>query len=257
MQTIIERYKYYADKRFSTIAGTLVYFLLMSITPLILWLTLLFGNVDGEIFLSNELFKSISPILRYLKESAESAASGAGIVLLVTSLYSSTNFFYHLRRSGEIIYDSKRVKGGIRLRLASILLIFATITLFALLATISVFGSWLLNKFLPYLVAEMIFYLFLTAIAFLVALVLNIFICPYKRKIFDYVLGSIFTTGLWLVFLVGFTIYTKFANPERLYGKFAYAIIFLLWCYMMMNCFVIGVIYNSKFNTKKVYKEIF
>lgn len=257
MQTIIERYKYYADKRFSTIAGTLVYFLLMSITPLILWLTLLFGNVNAELFLSNEFFASISPILRYLKSSAESAASGAGIILLITSLYSSTNFFYHLRRSGEIIYNSKRVKGGIKLRLASICLIFATITLFAILGTLSVLGSWLLEKFLPYYIAEIIFYLFLTSVAFLVAFVLNIFICPYKRKFFDYVPGSIFTTALWLVFLVGFTIYTKFASPERLYGKFAYAIIFLLWCYVMTNCFVIGVIYNSSFKTKKIYKEIF
>ncbi len=108
MRKIIEIFKYYSDRRFSTIAGTLVYFLLMSITPFILWLTLILGNVDinFERILSHELFESISPLLRYLKEAAESAAKGAGIILLATTLYSSTNFFYHLRRSGEIIYNS-------------------------------------------------------------------------------------------------------------------------------------------------------
>ena len=120
MQKIIETFKLYSDKRFSTIAGTLVYFLLMSIAPFTLWLTLVFGNVDVERFLSNELFESISPFLRSLKHSAESAASGAGLIFLATSLYSSTNFFYHLRRSGEIIYDSPRVRGGFKLRLSGV-----------------------------------------------------------------------------------------------------------------------------------------
>ena len=102
---IISTFRYYSDKRFSTIAGTLVYFLLMSITPFLFWLTLVFGDVHIEELLNHNFFESVAPFLRYLKDSAESAASGAGIVLLVTSLYSSTNFFYHLRRSGEIIYD--------------------------------------------------------------------------------------------------------------------------------------------------------
>ena len=85
--------KFYSDKKFSTIAGTLVYFLLMSIAPFTLWLTLVFGNIDAERFLSHEIFDSVSPVLRYMKQSAESAVSGAGIIFLLTSLYSSTNFF--------------------------------------------------------------------------------------------------------------------------------------------------------------------
>lgn len=94
MGKLIDVVKHFSDKRFSTIAGTLVYFLLMSIAPFILWLTIVFGSIDFERFLSNELFESVSPVLRYLKDSAENAASGAGIVFLVTTLYSSANFFY-------------------------------------------------------------------------------------------------------------------------------------------------------------------
>ena len=128
MRNAVNLFKYFSDKRFSTIAGTLVYFLLMSIAPFSLWLTLVFGNVsiNVERIMSHELFENVSPFLHYLKSSAEGAASGAGIILLVTTLYSSTNFFYHFRRSGEIIYNSSRVKGGIKLRLVSLLLIFIT-----------------------------------------------------------------------------------------------------------------------------------
>lgn len=256
MRKIKELFKYFSDKRFSTIAGTLVYFLLMSIAPFILWLTLVCGNVDVEKFLSHELFDSVSPFLRYLKSAAESAVSGAGVVFLVTTLYSSTNFFYHLRRSGEIIYNSSRVKGGIKLRLVSLLLIFAAILLLAVLAALSVVGSRLLEKIFPFCIADTVFCIFLTVTAFTVILVLNLFACPFKLKASDVVPGSLLTTALWLVFLIGFTVYMQFATPEKLYGKIASLIIFLLWCYVMMSCFVIGIIYNGMFKTERVYKTL-
>ncbi|MCM1234058.1 MAG: YihY/virulence factor BrkB family protein [Ruminococcus flavefaciens] len=256
MKKAVELYKYFSDKRFSTIAGTLVYFMLMSIAPFCLWLTLVCGNVDVSGLLSNELFESVSPFLRYLKSSAESAASGAGIVLLVTSLYSSTNFFYHLRRSGEIIYDSKRVKSGLKLRLASLALIFAAIILMTVLTAVIVAGSWILERYLNPIISDLIIYSFITTVAFGVALVLNLFCCPYKQKLSEATPGALLTTALWLASLIGFTVYTQFATPERLYGKIAFLIIFLLWCYVLMNSFVIGVIYNGKYSNARVYKTL-
>lgn len=260
MKKFRELIKYFSDKRFSTIAGTLVYFLLMSIAPFVMWLTLILGKVDFNInferYVSQELFKSVAPILRYMKSSAENAASGAGIILILTTLYSSTNFFYHLRRSGEIIYNSKRVKGGIKLRLASLFLIFMVIILFVMFGAIIVVGSWLLNELMPIFIADIIFCVFLTAIAFAVALVLNLFVCPYKRKVDDLIPGSLLTTALWLLSIIGFGIYSQFSNPEQLYGKFAFIIIFLLWCYILMCCLVIGVIYNGSFAYKKEYKTL-
>lgn len=252
MQKIIDTFRYYSDKRFSTIAGTLVYFLLMSIAPFTLWLTLVFGNVNVERFLSHELFVSVSPFLRTLKHSAESAASGAGIILLVTSLYSSTNFFYHLRRSGEIIYDCPRVRGGFKLRIYSLFLIAAAITLVAGIAGVSVVGNRILGDFLPFYVSDTVSALFLSALAFAAALVLNLIACPYKIKPRQAVTGSLLTTALWLVFAVGFGIYMQFATPERLYGKIASVIIFLLWCYIMMSCLVIGMIKNGSLMPKRV-----
>ncbi len=256
MRKVLQLFRYFSDKRFSTIAGTLVYFLLMSIAPFILWLTLVCGNVDIERFISHELFDSVSPFLRYLKSSAESAAGGAGIIFLLTTLYSSTNFFYHLRRSGELIYNSSRVKGGLKLRLASVVLIFAAIFLFAVLGGVLVVGSRILDRLLPFYLSDLVLCTFLTASAFAVILVLNLFACPYKLKLFDAVPGSLLTTALWLVFLIGFSVYTQFANPEKLYGRIASLIIFLVWCYAMMSCFVIGIIYNGMFKTKKEYKTL-
>ena len=252
MNKIISLFRYFLDKRFSTIAGTLVYFLLMSIAPFTLWLTLVCGNVDVEKFLSHEFFNAVSPFLRYMKSSAESAVSGAGIIFLLTTLYSSTNFFYHLHRSGEIIYDSPRVKGGIRLRIASLCIIIGTFLLIAVIAALSFTCSWLLEKFLPFYIADIITYTSITAVAFTAALLLNIFACPYRLGFENTVAGVFLTVALWLVFAVGFTVYLRFADPQRLYGAIAAVIVFLLWCYLMVNSLVIGIIYNRRHCTGQV-----
>lgn len=247
--------KYYTDRRFSTIAGTLVYFLLMSITPFFLWLTLLVGRVDFSSLLSHELFAGVAPFISYLNGAAASAAGGAGIVLLATSLWSSTNFFYHLRRSGEIIYGCNRVKQGLKLRLVSLLHILFSIVLAAVLATVFVAGNYFLKLFLPDFISEFFILAFITLSLFFIAVLLNKIACPYRLSFDDAATGSLLTTALWLVFAVGFGVYLKFASPEKLYGAIASIIVFLLWCYIMMSCFVIGMIENGSYSFHREYKR--
>ena len=127
-----------------------------------------------------------------------------------------------------------------------------TIVLVALTAAISVVGTKLLTLILPELLSNVISLIFITALAFAVALVLNLIACPYKLKISQSITGSLLTTALWLFFLFGFGVYSQYANPERLYGKIASLIIFLLWCYVMMSCFVIGMIKNGSLISENI-----
>lgn len=250
MRKLFDWIKYYTDKRFSTVAGTLVYFLLMSIAPFILWLTVVFGNVNLDGILANEIFGSIAPVLRYLKINAQNAAAGAGIIFLATSLYSSTNFFYHLRRSGEIIYECPKVERGIKLRIKSLLLIVITIILVALIGAVSVFGNNLLSLYLPEVVSQIISILSISALALVAAIVLNTFACPYKNTIIDILPGSLLTAMLWLALFVAFGVYTRLTSPEKLYGQVAAVIVFLVWCYVLMCCFVIGMVNNGRYFQK-------
>ena len=243
-------YKYYSDKRFTTVAGTLVYFFLMSLAPFLFWLSLFFGDVDLNSLSSFALFNAIMPILKELQSSAVSATSGAGIVLMITTLYSSTNFFYHLRRSGEIIYDGKFKKGGIKLRLTSLGLIIVTAILIAGAVGAVVAGEQILRMVMNAYMSQFVIYSAALVITVLVAALMNIFICPYKISFKDVIPGSLFTVLLWLLCAGGFAVYMYFVNPVKLYGKIASVIVFLLWCYLMMNSFVIGVIYNGRHNVK-------
>lgn len=257
MQRVLWLYRYMSRKNYSTISGTLVYFLLMSIAPFLLWLTLLAGNLDPERFLSHDIFSAVHPILTYLKQSAESAASGAGIVLLATSLYSSTNFFYHLRRSGEMIYGCHRRKGGIKLRLSSAAIILITVLGIALMTALNLFGDALLTRVMPDFFSELVTDLLILLFALLIAVLLNIFACPYKMKLGQAISGSLLTTSLWLILALAFTVYMRFANPTRLYGRIASLIIFLLWLYVMMNCLVVGIIYNQLYHNERGKKSLF
>lgn len=246
MSKVFEEIRYFSDKRFSTLAGTLVYFLLMSVTPFLFWLAIIVGEIDLSFVTDNEIFSAVTPVLEYLQTSAKGATGGAGIILIVTSLWSSTNFFYHLRRSGEIIYDSRLKKNGLSLRFSSLLAVFATIILLAFAAAIPFLGLGVLTTIMPEWLAQTISIIFLTMAAFFVALLLNIFACPYKIGFENTVQGVFLTVLLWLVFAVGFTVYLRFADPTRLYGAVAAVIVFLLWCYLMVNSLVIGIIYNRK-----------
>ena len=257
MRHLTEFYKYFSDKRYSTISGTLVYFLLMSVTPFMFWLALIAGSVDLSSFTSNQLFAAVTPVLEYLKKSAEGATSGASVVLIFTSLWSSTNFFYHLRRSGEIIYDKNIKKGGLRLRFTSLLLVFGTVILIACAAAVPFLSYSVLDYIMPTVVANTISIVFLTMFAVFVAYLLNLFACPYRLDFYSAMPGSLLTTALWLICATGFTVYLQFANPQRLYGAVAAVIVFLLWCYVMINSLVIGIIYNSRYMPRRAKVKLF
>lgn len=247
MRSLKQWFVYITDKRFSTIAGTLVYFLLMSVTPFLFWLTLVFGNLDFSAVISNELFSAILPLLTYLKQSAESATSGAGLLLALTSLWSSTNFFYHLRRSGEIIYESAGKKGGLRLRLSSLAAVFASLVFIAFAAALPFFSYGFLHFIMPEPLSQTISIVFTTLYALFVAYFLTKFACPYRLP-FDFaIVGSMLTVALWLLCAAGFTIYLRFANLQRLYGAIAAVIIFVLWAYLMVNSLVIGMIVSGRY----------
>lgn len=246
MRALIDDIKYFSDKRFTTLAGTLVYFLLMSVTPFLFWLTFLVGDIDLSGFVSHELFEAVAPVLEYLQASAKGAAGSAGVILLLTSLWSSTNFFYHLRRSGEIIYDSK-LKRGLSLRFSSLLAVFLTILLVALSAAVPFLSYNVLENIMPRPVAQAISLAFLTMFAFFVAYFLNTFACPYKLTFEQAAAGVLLTVLLWILCAVGFSIYLQIANPQKLYGAITAVIVFLLWCYLMVSSLVIGIIYNGKF----------
>lgn len=247
MRNIIKEINYYTDKRFTTLAGTLVYFLLMSITPFLFWLALIVGRVDLTRFLPQDFYGTIAPVIELLQELAFAATDGTTLLLVLTSLWSSTNFFYHLRRSGELIFTPQIKTNSIKLRAYSLASVFGILLIIALVVATPFLGESLLKNILPQLLAEAITIIFLVMFAYFAAYFLNAFACPYKLTYAQTNGGALLTLIAWIVCSVGFSVYLKYASPHKLYGAITAVIVFLLWCYLMINSLVIGIIYNARY----------
>ena len=72
-----------------------------------------------------------------------------------------------------------------------------------------------------------------------------------KVKLQEFLPGTWVTVAAWIVAVLGFSVYLKISNVGRLYGALSAIIVFLLWLYIMMICFIIGVIFNSERILKK------
>ena len=245
-------FSYLSAKKYTTLAGTLTFFLVLSVVPFLFWLTLLFGklNIDFEELLSLPVFNEVREIILYFQESARAATAGASVVLLATTLYSSTNLFYHMRRSGEIIYEYKRRKGSVVLRLSALVLLFLLMLLFLSGVGVYLAGNVLIRRLFPSFVAQISLHLLAAAAAFGLLLLLNLYICPYRMHVKDVLWGSLLSLVLGGVASFGFSVYTRLSSAEKLYGAAVLFILFLLWMYVLMTCFVIGVILNCKLAEK-------
>ena len=243
-----KKYEVLSLKKYTTLAGTLVFFLITSIVPLTFWLSLLLGKlpIDTEQVFRLSVFSSVRGVLEYIREEAANATTGASIILIFTTLYSSTNLFYQMRRSGEIIYDYHRPRQGLRLRIGALALMFIIILLILAFVVLFAVGTFLFSRFLPKLLERVADYTLLATLAFALALLLNAYICPYKAPLKRFLPGALLTVGAWAIAVTGFAIYLQISNMDKLYGALSTLIVFLLWLYVLMICFIAGVIFNSE-----------
>ena len=212
------KYDLLSLRKYTTIAGTLVFFLLMSIVPLAFWLTLIVGKLPidtGEV-LSLSVFGSVREVLVYVQKEAENATVGASVLLLFTTLYSATNLFYQMKRSGELIYEYQPKRQGWRIRLGALLLlavVMATVVVFLLVFAL---GSYLLSKLVSGKWVYVADYTLLMAVAFFLVFLLNLYVCPYKVKVRCFAPGTILTVLAWVVSIIGFSVYLKISNVRAL-----------------------------------------
>jgi len=235
------------ERRWTTVSGTLVFFLIMSLVPFTFWLAVLFGSLHldaGQIF-DLELFDWAKDFLVFLLENAEGAKKGVSVLFLLTTLWSCSGFFYHLRRSGEIIYGYERVKKGWRVRLSALVATVVLLFAFAVAAAVLI-GSIFATKFLPPFISYPVIYSLVLVVGFFTAWLMNAYVCPYRARPAETVVGSAITALAWLIASVAFSVYLGFGDKERLYGALSTVIVFLLWLYWMMMCFSVGVIYNAR-----------
>ena len=236
-------------KRYSTLAGTLVFFLLLSIIPFIYITTLLFNmfNVSFDWILQLDMLSDYQKVIGIFLDLAKSATSGTSIFFIISAIYSSTTFFYHMRRSGEIIYNYERKKGGVLIRFSAAVFVIIIMFIGVIFGGIFVAFQVTYEHILPSIFYRILVYIGVLGLAYFIIMLLNLYICPYKNKLKNTVNGSLFTLIFWTAAFILFTLYINYlSNFEKLYGAFAFIIIFIFWLYILMQGLIIGVILNMK-----------
>ncbi|MBE5745442.1 MAG: YihY/virulence factor BrkB family protein [Clostridiales bacterium] len=243
-----DKYRLLTKKKYTTLAGTLVFFFVMSVVPFAFWLTLLLGKlpIDGKSVWQLPVFQSVENVFTFVRQEAQNATRGVSLVLLLSSLYSSTNLFYQMRRSGEIIYEYRRLKAGLRIRIGALVLTGIIILIFLVFFAVYALGSLLFSRFFNGFWERVADYSLLLVLAFALVLLLNMYICPYKMPMRNFLHGTCITVTAWILVVTGFSVYLQVSNMDKLYGALTTLIVFLLWLYVLMICFIVGVIFNSE-----------
>ena len=150
-----------------------------------------------------------------------------------------------MRRSGELIYDVHPERQGLKIRLGALVLLIVVLATIVVFSLVFALGSFLFSRFLSKAWERVADYVLLAAVSFVLVLLLNIYICPFKTKPRYFLLGTTITLVAWTLAIIGFSVYLKISNVSRLYGALSTIIVFLLWLYILMIGFIVGAIFNS------------
>jgi len=107
-------------------------------------------------------------------------------------------------------------------------------------------GTFLFSRYITGIWERIADYALLSVLAFGLALLLNAYICPYKTELKSFLPGTFITVFAWAIAVAGFSVYLNLSNMDKLYGALSAVIVFLLWLYVLMICFIVGVIFNSE-----------
>ena len=248
-----------ANKKSATLSGALVFFTLLGIVPVTYIISLIFSICGTEIEAVNKLFSypEFSEIASYLTQTALKMGASGNILVFLIALYSSGNVFYHLKQSGEVIYNYNK-KDSFLSRIINILITFITVWIIALLLVFYVAVIPIIIKVCGSKLTNVINVLVGVTTVFVVSILINYYACPYKLKFYEVYKGAIYSTVFTFIATYFFLIYIRnFSNLNEVYGKVAIVIVFLSWLYLMINGVFKGIILNVFFMSRtKKYKPI-
>lgn len=252
------------NDKISESAGYCAYFTILSFIPFIIFFTTLiqFTNIDKE-----EIFvwiKQLVPINMnefvltvideiYIKSTTTTSLS------VIFALWSASKGFYYLCKKIRAIYKLEDEKIDILIRIEVILYTIALILSIILFLFIIVFGNKLyevfkvniksLSNILGYfLKMRGIMLIFFMTILFLL---IYQFIPKNKTKIFNQIPGAIFSSLLWYIISIIFSVIVSIFDFSNTYGSLTSIILVMIWTYICMYIILIGAEINVSINESK------
>ncbi|WHZ31139.1 YihY/virulence factor BrkB family protein [Desemzia incerta] len=259
----------------SSQAGELAYFSLLSLFPILLVIANVIPlfPIDVNAVLSYlesavppDIFSVIEPILiGYLSSSSGGVIS----IGLVTALWSASKAFNSLQNILNEVYAVKPRKNFILVRLVSLLVQLAIVSIVGVIIFAFVFGE-IIVEFVEGLVnIDLGFIMQILQLRWLILLIVLLalftavyFLVPNHHLGIKYAVpGAIFATIGWLALSQGFSIYLQFAGGDAAANAtFGVFIILMLWLYLAAMVLLLGGLVNTIYfeykNGKSIQKAI-
>ncbi len=245
--------KFSSARKSATLSGALVFFVLIGIIPLAYLTSLILTFFGTELTNLTQMFAypELKTITDYIYSIGLNIGAKGNILVFFISLYSSGNIFYQLKLSGELIYNYQS-KNNIIKRILSIIISFLSVWLYSCLIVIFLAIMPIVVNSLGEVVSGFIGGLFAFIVVLSMAILINFYTCPYKLKLKEVIIGSLYTAVFTFITTVVFFIYiNNFASYDEIYGKIAIIVVFLTWLYLMVKGFVDGITLNVYILSKK------
>ena len=241
-----------SNKKSATLSGALVFFTLLGIVPVTYIISLVFSICGTEIDAINKLFSypEFSEISLYLTQTASKMGASGNILVFLIALYSSANVFYHLKQSGEVIYNYNK-KDSLLSRIITILITFITVWVIAVVLVFYIAINPIILRVCGSNLTSLINASVGLVSVFIISVLINYYACPYKLKFYEVYKGAIYSTVFTFIATYFFLIYIRhFSNFNEIYGKIALVIVFLSWLYLMIKGIFKGIILNVFFMSR-------
>lgn len=246
---IINIYKLLNKKSYSTLSGAIAFFLIINGGSIAYLLLFISNLLEIDLPISNEY---VLNFLNTIEKNVDTKSYLYTIFFICTSIFGASSLFFHLLKTGEIIYDEVNDKFTIIKRLTAIIFLSAVIFIVEICFILLVLSKNVLSNIFLRLIKYGMFVL----IPLLVVICINFFITPHQVKIKEILKGSFITTISWYILTFAFTTYVRiFTNYKAIYGVLTLFVVFMIWIYLIAQGLVIGIIINEKTKTVNLILE--
>ena len=249
----------YNSNHIAAYSAQAAFFVLMSLIPLVLLITIILGtvpfvSVDIQQFLL-QIFteNAVQKLLQLTKQFQNRPPIPFLSVTMIFVLLAATNGIRSIARGLGNIFGNDEQYNIVQLTLRSVMysiVMFAVgITAVAVLifaspleaAAAAVLGKSSKVLFVLLNLRNVIFFL---AFALLFAIAYK-GLAKSRLKFKNQLFGAAVASAGWIVYSFGFSVYIKyFSRYSLLYGSFGAVMLFMLWLYMCMNILLCGALIN-------------
>lgn len=238
---IIDFYNYAKEKKYTTLAGSLSFFFILSFIPIIYLALSIYNKIINMLNMTMEIPKILE---KYVSFDLNAKIS---ILFLITTIYSSSQLFFQLRRVGEIIYKTKKRERAIKQKLLSILisLLFILISSGALI--IFRMTKEIITNINYSVVINIFSFLFIYLVLISFIIIVNQYATTIKLHMHQLIYGVIFSVVYITIVSIGYYLYIiLISNYEALYGVFSTIIVSFIYIYLMFIGIILGIIINER-----------